>query len=214
MVHVRVTIDPHPLLADLMTGIRDVTTTSSEFTSLVDRAASVLLVRATSELPTVPSEVRTPLEITDCRRLAHVPVLVPILRAGLGMLPAAKRLLPASAVAFVGLRRDERTATPTWYLEDLPESLAGTTVLVLEPMVATGGTLGDVLSRLDALGAPTITVVSLICAPEGVDALQQRTSGLSSDVHLVVATTDRALNDDHVIVPGLGDAGDRLFASG
>lgn len=208
------TIDPHPLLAELLASIRDVETRPDQFSALVDQAASVLMVTATADLDTVDGEVDTPLERISCRRLVARPLLVPILRAGLGMLGAATRLLPHSGVALVGLRRDESTAEPSWYLDALPASLAGVPVIVLEPMIATGGTLGDVIRRLDAVGAPSVTVVALICAPEGIETIRRLSEDLSCDVHIVVAAQDRCLNSDHFIVPGLGDAGDRLFSAG
>jgi uracil phosphoribosyltransferase len=209
-----VTIDSHPILADLITGIRDVQTSPDTFSALVDRAASLLLVTATADLATVTGTVETPMESTTCRRVAVRPLIVPILRAGLGMLGAATRLLPESGVALVGLRRDERTAQASWYLDALPSSLASIPVLVLEPMIATGGTLRHVIARLDALGADSVTVVSLLCAPEGVEVLRQASADLTCEVHIVAGAEDRCLNSRHFIVPGLGDAGDRLFSPG
>jgi len=211
---VRLTVDPHPLLADLLCRIRDVNTPASSFAALVDRAATILLVRATADIPVVPVDLRTPLAEARGERLAQDPLLVPILRAGLGMLAAANRMLPESAVAFVGLRRDERTAEPSWYLDALPDSLADTPVLILEPMIATGGTLGDVITRISELGAPTVTVLSLICAPEGIEALRRSTAGLACEVHVIVAASDPGLDSNNFISPGLGDAGDRLFGAG
>ena len=189
-------------------------TPASSFAALVDRAATILLVRATADIPVVPVDLRTPLAEARGERLAQDPLLVPILRAGLGMLAAANRMLPESAVAFVGLRRDERTAEPSWYLDALPDSLADTPVLILEPMIATGGTLGDVITRISELGAPTVTVLSLICAPEGIEALRRSTAGLACEVHVIVAASDPGLDSNNFISPGLGDAGDRLFGAG
>ena len=201
-------------MADLLCRIRDVNTPASSFAALVDRAATILLVRATADIPVVPVDLRTPLAEARGERLAQDPLLVPILRAGLGMLAAANRMLPESAVAFVGLRRDERTAEPSWYLDALPDSLADTPVLILEPMIATGGTLGDVITRISELGAPTVTVLSLICAPEGIEALRRSTAGLACEVHVIVAASDPGLDSNNFISPGLGDAGDRLFGAG
>jgi uracil phosphoribosyltransferase len=201
-------------LAALLTGIRDEQTPTRDFVDLVERATALLLVPATSNLPTVAGVVTTPLGPAACRRLAHQPLLVPVLRAGLGMMESTRRLLPESAVAFVGLRRNESTARPSWYLDALPDDLTDVPVIVLEPMIATGGTLGDVIARLTALGSPAITVVSLLCAPEGVANLDRATSELPADVHVVTAAVDEGLNDRYFIVPGLGDAGDRLFGAG
>lgn len=210
----RITVVDHPLLASVMTEIRDAQSPSSTFVDLVERATYLLLVTATAELPTVAGTVRTPLGEADCRRLASQPLLVPILRAGLGMLAPAKRLLPEAAVDFVGLRRNEATARPSWYLDALPEDLTGIDVIILEPMIATGGTLGFVLNRLAELGAASVTIVSLICAPAGLEALRVTTESLPTPVHVVVANRDPALDENHFIVPGLGDAGDRLFGEG
>lgn len=207
----RVSIVDHPLLAATMTTIRDRDTDSPSFTSAVSRAATLLLATATKELPTLAGPVDTPLRTTDGTYLAHDPVLVPVLRAGLGMLAAATDLLPRSPIALVGLRRDERTARASWYLEALPSDLGGAPVLVLEPMIATGGTLGDVVARLSSHRSGPATIVSLICAPEGLAALEAATDDLPIDVHVVAAALDAGLDESHFIVPGLGDAGDRLF---
>ncbi|MDQ1246655.1 MAG: uracil phosphoribosyltransferase [Actinomycetota bacterium] len=210
----RVTVVEHPVLAAVLTGIRDERSSSSSFVGLVDRATNLLLSPATAELPTIAGVVTTPVGPADCKQLTHEPLLVPVLRAGLGMLDSARRLLPESPVAFVGLRRDEATARATWYLDALPDDLTGVPVIVLEPMIATGGTLGDVITRLARLGSPAVTVVSLLCAPEGIAAIERATSDVPCDVHIVAAAVDQGLNDRHFIVPGLGDAGDRLFGEG
>lgn len=209
----RVTVVEHPLLAAVLTGIRDANTPASDFVDLVGRATTLLLTTATADLPTVAGTVETPLATTDCRRLRQQPLLVPVLRAGLGMLDSGRRLLPEAPVAFVGLRRDERTARAAWYLNALPADLTDQPVLVLEPMIATGGTLGDVVTRLADLGAPTVTIVSLICAPAGIAALERAAEHLPTDVHVVTAAQDQYLNEQFFIVPGLGDAGDRLFGA-
>ena len=210
----RLTVVEHPLLAATLTGIRDVNSPASTFVELVERATLLLLTAATADLPTDAGTVQTPLATADCRRLRHQPLLVPVLRAGLGMLESARRLLPEAPIALVGLRRDERTARASWYLNALPTDLTDVQVIVLEPMIATGGTLGDVVTRLADLGAPTVTVVSVICAPAGIAALERTAERLPTDVHVVTAAQDRSLNDQFFIVPGLGDAGDRLFGGG
>lgn len=213
MCGVRVTIVDHPLLATSLATIRDHRTATPEFVEAVERASALLLMAATAELPTRSAAVTTPLASTPCEVLAGDVVLVPILRAGLGMLDAARQLLPQATVAFVGLRRDESTAQASWYLDALPESLAGAAIIVLEPMIATGGTLCDVVARLDALGAASITITALLCTPEGIGAISTVAAGCQADIHIVAAAKDEGLDANKFIVPGLGDAGDRLFGS-
>jgi len=203
----------HPLLADTMAVVRDRDTDGERFAAAVDRAATLLLTAASARLPTRLEEVATPLGPANCRRLAEQPVLVPVLRAGLGLLPAARALFPAAPVAFVGLRRDEATAEPHWYLDALPERLADRHVIVLEPMLATGGTMVQVLGRLAALGALQITLVALICAPAGLAQLERGAAGLGIELRVVVGAADPGLDDRNFIFPGLGDAGDRLFGA-
>ena len=143
--------------------------------------------------------------------LAKPPVVIPILRAGLGMLDAARLMLPTAHVSFVGLRRDERTAAAHWYFDGLPASLAHLDIVVLEPMIATGGTLGHVMRRLDALHPARVTVLSLLCAPQGVTALQETAATLATPIRLLCGAVDEGLTSEHYITPGLGDAGDRMF---
>ena len=213
MADVRVTIVDHPLLADVMATIRDRRTSTPDFVDAVDRASALLLMAATADLPTRTTTIDTPLAPASCEVVAHEIVLVPILRAGLGMLDSARRLLPNAAVAFVGLRRDEATAQASWYLDALPDNLAGCAVIVLEPMIATGGTLCDVVRRLDDLGATSVTITALLCTPEGLGVIDAAVADLDAQVHIVAAAQDDGLNADKFIVPGLGDAGDRLFGA-
>lgn len=196
-----------------MAVVRGRSTDGERFAAAVDRAAILLIAAATADLRTAAAEVSTPLGPAAGRTLAEQPVLVPVLRAGLGLLPAARRMLPAAPVAFVGLRRDESTAEPHWYLDALPESLDGQHVVVLEPMLATGGTLVEVLRRLAALGCRRVSVVALICAPEGLTALERGVSDLALDLRVVVGAADPGLDERNFIYPGLGDAGDRLFGA-
>jgi uracil phosphoribosyltransferase len=206
--NVTVTVVEHPVVADALARIRDVTTPNALFRQNLERIGSLLLVRATEDLPTIATSVRTPLTDAPARRLAVQPVVVPILRAGLGFVHAAQELLPDADVGFIGISRDEETFAPKPYVNKLPESLAGRPVIVIDPMLATGGSLVHTCELLLERGAPTpITVVCALCAPEGVDRLRE--AGI--DVHIVTAAIDDHLNDQAFIVPGLGDAGDRQF---
>ncbi len=201
----------HPLVADSLRRIRDVTTPNTLFRSNLERIGTLLIARATEGLPTVDDPVETPLTTAPARRLAVQPVLVPILRAGLGFVHAAQELLPAADVGFVGVSRDEETFQPKAYVNKLPESLAGRPVIVLDPMLATGGSLAYTIRLLLERDAPTpITVVCALAAPEGIDRL--RDEGLH--LRIVTAAIDDHLNEHAFIVPGLGDAGDRQFGTG
>ncbi len=166
------------------------------------------MARATEALPTVEATVTTPLTEAPARRLAVQPVVVPILRAGLGFVHAAQELLPDADVGFIGISRDEETFAPKPYVNKLPESLAGRPVIVVDPMLATGGSLVHTCQLLLERDAPLpIIVVCALCAPEGIARL--RDAGLT--LHVVTAAVDDRLNDHAFIVPGLGDAGDRQF---
>lgn len=205
---VTVTVVDHPLVVDALARIRDRDTPNALFRQNLERIGTLLLARATESLPTVEVTVHTPLTEASARRLAVQPVVVPILRAGLGFVRAAQELLPDADVGFIGISRDEQTFAPTPYVNKLPESLAGRPVIVIDPMLATGGSLVHACELLVERQAPApIIVVCALCAPEGIDRL--RRSGLS--LHVVTATIDDHLNDQAFIVPGLGDAGDRQF---
>ncbi|WP_117000485.1 uracil phosphoribosyltransferase [Desertimonas flava] len=205
---VTVTVVEHPVVADALARIRDVSTPNALFRQNLERIGSLLLVRATEDLPTVTGEVQTPLTTAPARRLAVQPVVVPILRAGLGFVHAAQELLPDADVGFIGISRDEETFQPKPYVNKLPESLDGRPVIVIDPMLATGGSLVHTLEILVERGAPQpLLAVCALCAPEGIERLDQA----SLDVHVVTAAVDERLNDQAFIVPGLGDAGDRQF---
>jgi uracil phosphoribosyltransferase len=197
----------HPLAAARLGVLRDATTGSQGFRAALAELAAMLVYEATRDLPTVEVTVRTPVADAPGRRLAETPLLVPVLRAALGMVDAALGLLPEAQVGFVGLARDETTHQPRAYLESLPARLAGRRVLVLDPMLATGGSLEHCLRLLTSRGAGPITVVCVLAAPEGL----ARIEALGVDV--VTAAVDRELNERAFIVPGLGDAGDRQFGS-
>ena len=207
---VEVNVVSHPLIADSLTRIRDVATPNALFRQELERVGVLLLAEATRALPTVDVRVTTPLVETDGRRLSPQPVLVPVLRAGLGFVHAAQQLLPDADVGFIGVSRDEKTFEPKPYVNKLPETLRGRTVIVLDPMLATGGSLEyTVRLLLERSPSGPIIVVCVLAAPEGVALLEK--SGL--DLRIYTASLDQHLNESAFIVPGLGDAGDRQFGA-
>jgi uracil phosphoribosyltransferase len=207
---VKVTVVDHPVVAAKLTALRDVSTDSPNFRRLVDDLVTLLAYEATQSVSVEPVEIETPITMTTGVRLTSPPPLVvPVLRAGVGMLDGLTRLLPDAEVGFAGLARDEQTAEPSWYADRLPEDAAGRSVFVLDPMLATGGTLVAVVEVLLARGAGVITCVCLLASPEGIARVQ---AAFPDDrVSLVVAAVDERLDERAYIVPGLGDAGDRLF---
>lgn len=208
---VTVTLVDHPLVQDSLARIRDRDLPNPLFRTNLERIGTLLLAEATKELPTVEGTVETPITTAAVRRLAVQPIIVPVLRAGLGFVHAAQELMPAADVGFVGISRNEETFEPEAYVNKLPESLAGRPVIVIDPMLATGGSLSHTVQLLVERGAPTpITVVCALAAPEGIERL--RSEGV--DLHVVTAAIDDCLNDHAFIVPGLGDAGDRQFGTG
>jgi uracil phosphoribosyltransferase len=208
---VTVTLVEHPLVADSLARIRDRDTPNALFRTNLERIGTLLLAEATKTLPTVEGTVETPLTTAPTRRLAVQPVVVPILRAGLGFVHAAQELMPNADVGFVGISRDEETFQPRPYVNRLPESLSDRPVIVVDPMLATGGSLVHTVALLVERGAPTpITVVCALAAPEGIQRLRDE----DLDLHVFTAAVDDQLNDNAFIVPGLGDAGDRQFGSG
>lgn len=200
------TVD-HPLAATLLSIMRDVRTDNAAFRTALRDLTGILMYEALRDAPVVRAPIDTPVAVTEGVRLAAPPLLVPVLRAGLGMVYAAAELVPQARVGFVGIARDEQTHQPVPYLESLPADLTGLPVFVLDPMLATGGSMRYTLELLVARGAADITAVCVVSAPEGVAALAD--SGLP--VRLVTATIDEKLNENAYIVPGLGDAGDRQF---
>ncbi|MFX0580384.1 uracil phosphoribosyltransferase [Nocardia nepalensis] len=200
------TVD-HPLAAALLTTMRDVRTANSAFRAALRDLTGILIYEALREAPVTRFPITTPVAGAEGTRLAQPPLLVPVLRAGLGMVDAAAELIPDARVGFVGIARDETTHQPVPYMESLPGDLSGHPVYVLDPMLATGGSMRHTLQLLAARGATDITAVCVVAAPEGIAALAD--SGLP--VRLVTAVVDTGLNSDAYIVPGLGDAGDRQF---
>jgi uracil phosphoribosyltransferase len=204
---VQTTVVDHPIVQARLTVMRDARSTNSEFRAALRELATLLVYEATRELARADLPVVTPIGPTTGVAIANPPLLVPVLRAGLGMAEAAFNLLPESQMGFVGIARDEQTHEPHPYMASLPNSLAGRPVIVLDPMVATGGSLLHSLHLLSSRGADDLTVICALVAPEGLRALDE--SGLP--IRLFTASIDERLNDDAYIVPGLGDAGDRQF---
>ncbi|MCI4676873.1 uracil phosphoribosyltransferase [Candidatus Mycolicibacterium alkanivorans] len=197
----------HPLAATRLTTLRDERTGNAAFRSALRDLTHMLVYEATRDAVCEEISVRTPLADTIGARLARPPLLVPVLRAGLGMVDQAHALIPEARVGFVGVVRDETTHQPTPYLESLPADLSAQPVMVLDPMLATGGSMAYTIGLLHGRGAVEITVVCVVCAPEGIAALEKA----APEAKLYTAAIDDGLNDIAYIVPGLGDAGDRQF---
>jgi uracil phosphoribosyltransferase len=200
----------HPILADALARLRDRRTTPSEFRRLIRRAALLLSCEALRDLPLKTSSFRTPLAAGKGRILAGPPVVaVPVLRAGLGMLEGLLDLVPGAAVGVIGLRRDERTFEPHEYYRSLPRSLAGRVAVILDPMLATGGSLVASIAILKKSRVSDIRAITLLAAPEGVREVERR----HPEVRVFTAAVDERLNRNAYILPGIGDAGDRLFGT-
>ena len=199
----------HPLAGQLLTQMRDETTARAGFRLAADELAGMVIYEATRSLETEEVTIRTPLVETTGVRVARPPLVVPVLRAGLGMLGPVLRLLPGSATGFIGVSRNEETLEPEPYMNSVPDDLDGRPVLALDPMLATGGSMAYACKLLVERNAGPITAACLLAAPEGIEAL-----AASGHVDcLVTASIDDHLNEHAFIVPGLGDAGDRLFGT-
>jgi uracil phosphoribosyltransferase len=205
----QVTVVDHPLAGQLLTRLRDEATDRAGFRRAMDDLSGILVYEATRDAPVAELPITTPMGPTVGTRLAAPPLVVPVLRAGLGMLGGVLRHLPETDTGFIGLARNEATFEPEAYMSSVPDELAGRPVLALDPMLATGGSLEHACRLLVERGAGPLTAVCVLAAPEGIERL--RTSGLVA--HLVTASIDERLNDQAYIVPGLGDAGDRLFGT-
>jgi uracil phosphoribosyltransferase len=203
------TVVEHPLASHLLAGLRDETTPPERFRYLAKRLSTVLVLEATRALRTRAEEISTPLKRTTVPVLDGAIVAVPILRAGLGLLEAVTDLLPEVHVGYAGLERDEQTLQPTSYYLKVPD-LPGRSVLLLDPMLATGGSAAFACTVLKEHGATDIQLVCVVAAPEGV----RRLADEHPDVRVVTAALDEGLNEVGYIVPGLGDFGDRLFGTG
>lgn len=203
------TVLDHPLIRHKLALLRDARTTSKDFRELVGEIAALMTFEATRDLPTEPIEVTTPLEVTRGEQVSGRIALVPILRAGLGMVDGIQRLIPAARVGHIGLYRDHDTLQPVSYYFKVPTPVADHRFLILDPMLATGGSAAEAASRLKEAGAREIALLCLVAAPEGVRAFTSR----HPDVPVFAAALDRELNQDGYILPGLGDAGDRIFGT-
>ena len=207
----KVHVASHPLIAHKVTVLRDERTPSSTFRELIGEIVTLLAYEATREVKTVPVTVKTPVAQTNGTALAKPdPVVIPILRAGLGMLEGMERLIPSAQVGFLGMVRDEKTLQASTYANRLPSDLTGRQCYVLDPMLATGGTLIAAIHYLLDLGAADITAICIISSPEGIAALEKEFKDQKA-LTIVTAALDEKLNEKGYIVPGLGDAGDRLY---
>ena len=208
----RVHIADHPLITHKLSVLRDVNTPSPVFRQLVEELMTLLAYEATRDVRVDKIKVTTPVAETDGVKLSHPrPIVVPILRAGLGMLDGMMKLLPSAQVGFLGIKRNEETLQPVVYANRLPDDLNGRQVYIIDPMLATGGTLIDSINFVFERGATDVTAICLIGSPEGVAAVEQHVHGKS--VKLVLGALDEKLNEKGYIVPGLGDAGDRLYGT-
>ena len=210
----RLHVADHPLVAHKLTALRDARTDSPTFRRLVEELVTLLAYEATRDVRVSPVRVRTPVAETAGVRLASPkPLVVPILRAGLGMLDGMVRLLPTAEVGFLGMLRDETTLQASTYATRLPEDLSGRQCYVLDPMLATGGTLVAAIGFLLERGAEDVSAITLLAAPEGIQVVRDAFAAVdgTSRVGVVTAAVDERLNDQGYIVPGLGDAGDRLY---
>ena len=200
----------HPLIQQKISLLRNKATGTKEFRDLVNEIAMLLCYEATRDLPTEEVEIETPVSVARTKVLAGRKLaLVPILRAGMGMLDGMLTLIPAAKVGFIGLYRDESTLQPVEYFCKLPSDIEERDVLVLDPMLATGGSASDAISQIKKHGARHIKFICLIAAPEGIEALHTA----HPDVDIYIASKDERLNENGYIVPGLGDAGDRIYGT-
>jgi uracil phosphoribosyltransferase len=208
----RLHVANHPLITHKLTVLRDKNTPSSVFRSLTEELVTLLAYEATRDVRVEPVTIETPVTTTVGVMLSQPrPLVVPILRAGLGMLEGMVKLVPSAEVGFLGMVRDEETLQPSTYAERLPDDLSGRQCFVLDPMLATGGSLIAAIEFLFKRGATDITCICLLGSPEGIAAVEAATVG--ANVTLVLGAQDERLNENGYIVPGLGDAGDRLYGT-
>lgn len=207
METMEITVVDHPLAASRLTIMRDAASDNAAFRAALADLGAMLIYEASRELTLDTFDCATPVATASGYRLAQPPIIVPVIRAGLGMIDPALSMIPDAQVGFIGLARDEKTHEPVPYLEALPEDLAGQPVFLVDPMLATGGSLVHSIGLLRERGADDITCICMVSAQPGVDKL----ASLGVPLRLVTATIDPELNEDAYIVPGLGDAGDRLY---
>lgn len=206
----KVNVLNHPVIKHKITILRDKNTGANEFRSLVTEIAMILAYEATEDLSLEEFEMETPIAKTTGYRLAgKKQAIVPILRAGLGMVDGVLEVLPAAKIGHIGMYRNEETLKPVEYYCKLPNDVGNRDILVVDPMVATGGSVNDAIERLKERGCKSIKLLCIIAAPEGIKAIQDK----HDDVDIYVAQLDEKLNENGYIVPGLGDAGDRLFGT-
>src|SRR3954464_10106904 len=208
----RVHVADHPLITHKLTVLRDERTPSPTFRALAEELVTLLAYEATRNVRVEPVTVKTPVATTEGLAISSPrPLVVPILRAGLGMLEGMVKLIPTAEVGFLGMVRDEKTLQPTTYAQRLPADLSDRQCFILDPMLATGGSLIGAIDFLFERGAKDVTAVCLIGSPEGVAAVEKATEG--REVTIVLGALDEKLNEVGYIVPGLGDAGDRLYGT-
>jgi uracil phosphoribosyltransferase len=206
----RIHVADHPLITHKLTVLRDKNTPSPVFRQLVEELVTLLAYEATREVKTTKVEIETPVTKTEGLKLSHPrPIIIPILRAGLGMLEGIVKLLPTAEVGFLGIKRDEETLQPYTYANRLPDDLTNRQVFIIDPMLATGGTLIDSIDYVFERGATDVTCICLLGAPEGLKAVEDHIG--TKEVKIVLGALDEKLNELGYIVPGLGDAGDRLY---
>jgi uracil phosphoribosyltransferase len=206
----RIHVADHPLITHKLTVLRDKNTPSPVFRQLVEELVTLLAYEATREVKTEEVSVETPVTVAKGVRLSRPrPIIIPVLRAGLGMLEGIVKLLPTAEVGFLGIKRNEETLQPYTYANRLPDDLTGRQVFIIDPMLATGGTLIDSIDYVFDRGATEVTCICLLGAPEGLAAVKEHVGDRS--VQIVLGALDEKLNEHGYIVPGLGDAGDRLY---
>src|SRR5688572_21057656 len=199
----------HPVVQTKLTELRDFSADHRKFRALLDEIASLMVYEVTRDFPTQPKVVQTPLEKTTGTVLARQVTLVPILRAGLGMASGVLHLLPEARLGHLGVRRDEQTLQPIAYYQKLPPDIAATEVLLIDPMLATGGSATAAVDYLKRAGVSNMRFVCLVAAPEGIQLFH----GHHPEIPIYTAAIDRQLNERGFILPGLGDAGDRIFGT-
>lgn len=204
-----ITIVSHPLVEHSLTILRDKNTRTDEFRRHADVVSTILVIEATKQMQLTKKDIETPLSPFAGKDLADDVIIVPVLRAGLAMLFAMRDMLPKASVGFIGLERDEKTAIAREYYKKIPKILASNIVFVVDPMLATGGSMDDTLKAVKERGATRLVAVSIVSAPEGIERVTKN----HPDVPIVTAALDDKLNDKAYIVPGLGDFGDRYFGT-
>ena len=210
----KIHIASHPLVTHKLTLLRDESTPSPTFRSLTEEIVSLLAYEAMRDVKTESVKVKTPVAMAEGAQLTKPsPVVVPILRAGLGMLEGMSRLIPTAEIGFLGMVRDEKTLKASTYANRLPDDLTNRQCYILDPMLATGGTLVSAIEFLAQKGATEITAICILAAPEGVKVLERAFENSKTQIKLVVGAMDEKLNEHGYIVPGLGDAGDRLYGA-